>query len=121
MLAARVLCSFLAETNESPLKKAILSAKLAEDMDTMVWDGLQQPLFLLNIRNTEPEKEPAIRSTIRTTAESLLEKGLDKDALTACLNRLAFQIKEPQEPAGLMRNFDALASWLYGGDPMLYL
>lgn len=121
VLAARVLCSFLAETNESPLKKAILSAKLAENMDTMVWDGLQQPLFLLNIRNTEPEKEPAIRSTIRTTAESLLEKGLDKDALTACLNRLAFQIKEPQEPAGLMRNFDALASWLYGGDPMLYL
>ena len=39
VLAARVLCSFLAETNESPLKKAILSAKLAEDMDTMVWDG----------------------------------------------------------------------------------
>lgn len=41
----------------------------------MVWDGLQQPLFLLNIRNTEPEKEPAIRSTIRTTAESLLERA----------------------------------------------
>lgn len=117
-MAMDILCEYLTDTNESPLTKAILEKGLAEDVDMGTLDEMEQNGFMLNIRNTSMSKEADIRAAIRSTVEGLLEKGLDKSALTACLNRKAFRIKDQQEPAGLIRNLRALGSWLYGGDPV---
>ncbi|MBO6062108.1 MAG: hypothetical protein J6P98_08380 [Clostridia bacterium] len=51
----------------------------------------------------------------------LLEKGLDRELLTAYLNRYAFRLKDMHEPAGLIRCIMSYQSSLYGGDPLLYL
>lgn len=116
--AASILCEYLTDTNESPLTKAIMEAGLAEDVDMGTLDEMAQVGFLLNVRNTSPEKEEAIRTTIRTTVEGLLEKELDKNALTACLNRTVFRLRDQQEPAGLIRALRSLGTWLYEGDPL---
>ena len=46
---------------------------------------------------------------------------MDRKDLEASINRLAFRLKEPTEPQGLMRAIMAQNAWLYGGDPALYL
>ncbi|MBR3643347.1 MAG: hypothetical protein IKN57_07560, partial [Parasporobacterium sp.] len=63
----------------------------------------------------------AICSLLQDTIKELARNGLDKAALTASVNRYAYQIRQMQEPRGLIRGINSLNSWLYGGDPMLYL
>ena len=121
LMMTDVLCSLLADTNEAPLKRAILEAGLGEDVDLYLQDGVMQPTLALVIRNTEADKAQAIREKAEETVAGLLKEGIDKSLLTAHLNRYAFRIKDMEEPAGLIRGIMSYQSSLYGGDPMLYL
>ena len=121
LTAAQALCEFLASTNESPLCRAILSAGLAEEVELFTNDGIMQPYIMLNLRNTGKEREPEIIDTIRKTVADIIEKGIDKQSLTACINRLEFNARNLPEPQAIFRMSSALSTWLYGGDPMLYL
>ncbi len=120
-LAIRVLNHYLAGTNESPLKRAVLNAGLASDLDTMLDDSLPQNMLMLLLRGVADGKAQEILPFIRRTAAELLEKGLDTGALEAAMCRLEFQVLEPAEPAGLDRCINCMSSWLHGGDPMQYL
>ena len=121
LLAFSLLSMYLADSNEAPLKRAILQSGLAQDMTLDVDDSVAQPYSILHIRNTEQASRDELRRIIRETAEGLLQNGLDREELEAALNQLAFRLKENREPAGLMRNITCLNSWLHGGDPMQYL
>lgn len=121
MMAAEVLCDLLADSNESPLKRAILSASLGEDMSMMVLNHAAQHRLLWQVRNTSEDKIEEIRRTIRSTVTELVEKGIHRGALEASINRYAFRIRQEREPQGLLHAINSLNSWLYGGDPLLYL
>ena len=117
--AAEILCDMLAGNNEAPLKRAIMDAGLCQDMDITVENSIAQPGMMLTVKNIDHQNAGKIRALIKETCEELLAKGLDKDALNACINVFEFHIREPHEPAGLMRNIMALNTWLHDGDPML--
>lgn len=121
LFAAKVLCDVLADSNESPLKRAILSSGLADDIETAVIDGIAQPYLLIVVRNIKNSDSNKICQLIRNTARKLVSDGIDKKSIFASINRLAFGSKQMAEPQGLYRAVSALGSWLYGGDPMLYL
>ena len=120
-LAFYLISDYLTDTNESPLKKAILQSGLAQDVTLDMDDSVAQPYAILHIRNTEYGRRDEIKRVIRETAEDLLKRGLNREDLAAALNQLAFRLKENQEPSGLVRNINALNSWLHGGDPMEYI
>ena len=113
--------SYLTGSNEAPLKRAILSNGLAQDVGVGAMDGLAQPYCMLQIRNTEYAYRERIQEVLRGTIQELLDNGLDADELEAVINQMEFQILQVDEPKGLMRNITMLNSWLYGGDPMQYL
>ena len=121
LTAADVLCDVLAGTNESPLKKAILSAGLGQDVTLGILDGVAQPVVMLGVRNTEDSNAGEIRALIRKTLKEIAEKGLDKGDLIASINSMEFRTKQMREPQGLMRCINSMSSWLYGGDPLMYL
>jgi Zn-dependent M16 (insulinase) family peptidase len=58
---------------------------------------------------------------IHDTAETLVKDGLNHDEIIATLNQMEFKYREKHEPAGLMYAERAMYSWLYDGDPALYL
>ena len=119
--AAEILADAIAGSNEAPLKRALMSAGLCQDMSIMVENSLAQPGMMLTVKNINEENAPAIRDLIRKTCRELCEKGLDRADLEASINRYEFRLREPNEPAGLMRNIMALNTWLYEGDPLSYL
>ncbi len=121
LLARQVLCDVLAGSNDDPLKRAILQTGLCQDVALSVDEGTIQPYMSLWLRNMEAENGPKLEETIRNCAKELVENGIPKDRLLASINHLAFQIRQMQEPQGLIRCMNALNSWLYEGDPMLYL
>lgn len=119
--AAMVLCDYLAGSNDAPLKRELLRQGLAQDVRLGIINGTAQASMLLHLRNVNEEALPTLRSKITEILQSILEKGLDHDELTACLNRHEFNEREHNEPYGLILNITMLSSWLYGGDPALYL
>ncbi len=121
LLAVQVLCDMLADTNESLLKRALLSSHLGEDLEMGVIDGIAQPYLLLIVRNINNENSDAIRKLIHDTISEAVDKGLDSQALLASVNHLAFRFRQMSEPQGLERATSALKSWLYGGDPLMYM
>lgn len=121
LMMADILCSLLAETNDSPLKRAILDAGLGEDVELLLADGTQQGILSLTVRNTDADKAPEIRKLAEKVIGELAAAGLDKTLLTAHLNLFAFRVKDMREPAGLMRCIRQYYSSLYGGDPLMYL
>lgn len=121
ILASQVLCDALADTNESPLKRAVISSGLAEDFQIDIWDGLSQPVMFAIARNMSDGDSDKIKSIITDTVKKLVSEGLDKKSLTASINRFAYKSKQLSEPQGLERAIVSYNSWLYGGDPMMYL
>ena len=121
LYAVQVLSDVLAGSNEAPLKRAVLSAGLAQDMAFIMEDSLQQPIMALQFKNIDDSKADEIRRVVRETAKGLVEGGLDRAAVEASVNRMAFQLREPHEPQGLIRAINSYSAWLYGGDPVTYL
>lgn len=121
ILAAQVLLKTIADTNEAPLKRAVLSSGLAEEFQIEVWDGLSQPIMIAAARNISDSDSDKIKEIIHDTVKKLVKEGIDKKSLTASINRFAYKSKQLDEPQGLERAIVSYNSWLYGGDPMMYL
>ena len=120
-IAYTLVSIYLAGDNESPLKRAILEKGLAQDVEFTIMDGIAQPFYAIVFRNMESSDKEEILKVYRSTLERILEEGIDKDSLTGCINRFDFSLRETGEPQGLYRVINAMSSWLYGGDPLLYL
>ena len=120
LIAAQILAEVLCGSNQSPLSKAILSAGLAQEVNMGVNDGMLQPWLMLDVKNIREEDLTAVQSLISATLEDLAEKGLDRDQLEAVMANTEFKLRERDfgsYPQGLIFGFNALESWLYGGDP----
>lgn len=118
-IALSVLFDLLVGTNESPLKKALLSEGLCEDVNLYPYDGIRQSIVTLEIRNTEEEKVPLLLERITRVFEEAAA-GLDRARLTASLNSLEFRLRERDYgtlPRGLAYAISSLETWLYDGDP----
>lgn len=122
--AAAVLRDYLAGDNDAPLKQAILSAELGQDVKVNVHDGIQQPWVSWEVWNTDPEKVEDAKAAVLKVLTDLAENGLDRGRLEACYNRFAFQLRDRDggwAPRSLAEALTMLDSWLYGGDPAQYL
>lgn len=118
LIAVRILLDVVCGSNETPIKRAVLSAGLAQELDISVDDSIAQAFLMIHAKNVTDGKADEILPLIRKTAAELAENGLDYNALEASANRLEFQLLEPDEPQGLDRCINCMGSWLYGGDPM---
>ncbi|MBQ6215793.1 MAG: insulinase family protein [Erysipelotrichaceae bacterium] len=115
-LIASVLCG----SNESPLKKAILSKGLGEDVSFDVQDGILQPYLEIDVYNTDMEKKEEVEEAIKEVLSDAVKNGIDRKELEASLNQKEFKALERDfggMPKGLVFALTALDAWLYGGDP----
>lgn len=121
LIAVQTLCDYLNFSNKSPLKEALLESGLVEDVNLFVLDGIYQPFMTLILKNTNTEKFDEIKAVIRKVIGDAVDKGIDKADLTASLNKTQFGYRQLPEPQGLYRATAVLSSWIFGGDPLMYL
>lgn len=119
-IAFSLIASVLCGSNESPLKKAILSKGLGEDVSFDVQDGIFQPYVEIDVYNSDLEKKEEVYETILSVLKDTVKNGLDRKELEASLNQKEFKALERDfggMPKGLVFALSSLDSWLYGGDP----
>lgn len=120
MLAAKVLVQYLADTNEAPLKKAVLESGIGYDVQAGLMDGILQPFFMITIRNMEPQNRKEAEELVRRVIETIKRDGVDKERLDAILCRVEFAVRERDfggYPTGLVNAMTIIESWVYGGEP----
>ena len=133
MLALSIIMEQIADSNESPLKRAVLSSGLAEDMEIYVADGIAQPYLMMLFRGINTGENAKTDSAVlkgiskrlicivEETINEITEKGFSGRDLEASVNQTDFRFRQYPEPQALYRMIAAYSSWLYGGDPALYL
>lgn len=121
LYAAKTLADYLTGSNEAPLKRAFLEQGLAQDVSLMVQDEMYQPAVAFVARNADQKQFDAIKSFLPEAVKKLLADGLDKEALLASVEHMAFMNREITEPYGVELALRAYAGWLYGDDPLTYI
>lgn len=120
LAALQALCDVLCGDNQAPLKRRLLEAGLARDVQLSLRDGIQQPWLLLEARDVDEGRLDEVSAALREELERLAREGLDHARILATLDNLEFKMRERDYgsmPQGLMFGISVLESWLYGGDP----
>lgn len=119
-----LLAYMLLDSQAAPLRRALLEADAAKDVESVWEGGLAQPYLSVIAKNSNPATLPKFLATVDGALRELAQRGLDKRLIEAAINRKEFQLREndaPRMPQGLTIGMHAIDSWIYGGDPLLYL
>lgn len=124
IVAADILMDAIMGANESPLKRALLDAGIADDAIGYVADSVAQPFAVVSLRGARPGAADALRAIVEAEARRLAEGGLDRELVRAALSHAEFVMRERNfgYPDGVVLAMSAMAGWLYSDDdPAAYL
>lgn len=121
-LMTSILSQLLVESEAAPLKKALLDEGIGEDIFSVSSGGLQ-PSFGVVAKNTSPDKKAQFEKVIFETLNNLVENGIDRKLIEACINIVEYDLREASKfpTKGIVYNMISLDSWLYDGDPLVHL
>ena len=124
IVAADILMDAIMGANESPLKRALLDAGIADDAIGYVADSVAQPFAVVSLRGARPGAAETLRAIVEAEARRLAEGGLDRELVRAALSHAEFVMRERNfgYPDGVVLAMSAMAGWLYADDdPAAYL
>lgn len=114
--AFSVLDYVLVSAPGAPVKKALIDAGIGEDVYGSYMDGILQPTFSFVAKNANASDQERFVQIVEDTLQSLVEKGLDRDALLAGINSAEFRFRESDYghfPKGLLYGLQCMESWLF--------
>ena len=124
MLAFRILNYTLIDMDGAPLKKALTDSGICSDVSGHFETSLKQPVWTIEVTGSNPEDKDTFVSVVDGTIRKLALGGLDKDMLTAALNRIEFTLREGDfqgRPKGLYYGVHVMQQWNYDRDPFTAL
>ncbi len=123
-VAFQLLESALISMPGAPLKEALQTAGLGEEVYGGYQNGSRQPYFSIVAKNAEEGRREEFLQIVRDTLEKEVKEGIDRRTLEAALNILEFKNREADfgsYPKGLIYGIDCFDSWLYDADPDMHL
>ncbi len=115
VIATDILADVLMGSNEAPLKKALLKAGIADDVDGYLIDAQLQPALFVMTKGSKPDTADAFCETVEQTARMLVDEGFDPERIEASLARAEFLLRERDfgTADGVVLAMSAMAGWLY--------
>lgn len=123
-LAFQILEYVLIDAPGAPLKKALVDAGIGQDILGGYENGILQPYFSVIAKDADKEQLGEFLAVVKGTLRKLADQGFNKKSLLAGINYYEFRYREADfgsAPKGLMYGLQSLDSWLYDGDPLMYL
>lgn len=116
-----ILQTLLTGMPSSPVSKALKENGFGESISCQYNIQYQQPVFSINAQNTDESKKEKFQKVIDETLKDIVKKGFDKDLLNSVLNVYELSNRTIKGDFALMYNNLIIRSWIYDGDPTLYL
>lgn len=123
-VAFQILQYTLLDAPGAPLKQALIDAGIGKDILGGYEGGVLQPFFTVIAKDANLEQKGEFLAVVKGTLRKLADQGMNKKSLLAGINFYEFRYREEDygsAPKGLMYGLHSFDSWLYDGDPMLYL
>lgn len=120
IMAMSILGYILLETNSSPLKKAIIESKIAEDIESWYDSSNYEPVFMIVAKNADKTKKEEFKKIIDEELEKIYKNGIDKEIVNSSLNIIEFSMREEDfgyKPRGLFYGIKLMKSWLHEENP----
>ena len=117
-----VLENYLLGNAAAPLRKAIIDAKLGEDLTNSGYADYQRDTFFtVGIKGTGEDKAEALLEIVQKTCLEQIEQGVDRRMIEASFHQLELSALDipSQYPLRLMDR--VYRAWLYEGDPVVNL
>lgn len=122
--AFEILDYALVSAPGAPIRQALIDAGIGQDVYGYFDSGLLQPVYMIVAKNANPKDKENFKSIIEDKLTEIVKNGIDKNSLLAAINSQEFRFREAdygQFPKGLLYGLTCLDSWIYDGDPFLYL
>ena len=115
IVACDILLDAIAGSNEAPLKRALLDAGLAGDVQAYLADSVQQPFAVIQLRGLGEDAHERFRTVVNDELSRLAAGGLDHALVEASLSRAEFVMRERDFGVadGVALTMSALCGWLY--------
>lgn len=120
-LAMHILCTLLIESEEAPLKQALIDAGLGNDVLVFYNDEVLQPYLSLIITNSAMNKKDKFVDTVKNTLKEIVNKGINKELIEGCINLYEFSFREcdfDSIPKGLYYSLSSMGLWIHNENPV---
>ena len=124
LMAMQILNDALLGKNDAPVKKALLDAKLGQNVGAYLDDGNMIPALHISLQKSNKDKKELFKETFENAIRDVVEKGIDKKLLLATINYFEFKDKEldmGRMPKGLVFAMSMMGSFNYYGDILSHL
>ncbi|EDS77024.1 Zn-dependent peptidase, insulinase family [Clostridium botulinum C str. Eklund] len=121
MLKFSLLNMLLTGTPASPLSKAMKENGLGENIRSEFNPNYAQSTFSIIASNVNEDQKEKFNQVIDKTFRDIVKNGFDKDLVQSLSNQFNIVSRMGNGNNPLMYNMLIMTSWLYGGDPTLYL
>ncbi|KKC41120.1 peptidase M16 [Devosia epidermidihirudinis] len=122
VLSHGMLSYLLAGNPAAPLRKALTESGLGEGMTGGgIGSGLRQPMASFGMKGIDAADAEKVEALILSTLDEIATSGFAAEQIEAAINTFEFSLRENNTgsyPRGMVYMFNALGSWLHGGDPL---
>ncbi len=105
----------------SPLRKALIESGFGEDTTGIGLEtDLRQMYYSVGLKGVAPRDVHEAELLIFDTLASLVENGIEQEAIEAAVNSVEFSLRENNSgrfPRGLSAMVQSLSTWLYSAEP----
>lgn len=116
-----LLQTLLTGMPSSPVSKALKENGFGENVSAQYNMQYHQPVLSINAQNTDESKKEKFQKVIDETLKDIVKNGFDKDLINSVLNVYELSNRTIKGDFALMYNNLIMRSWIYDGDPTLYL
>ncbi len=123
-IAMNIVTDILINSDAAILKTALLEAGIGKDIMGSYDDGILQPELSIIVKNTSADKKAKFLEIVDNTLRKLVEDGINKELIEACINKREFIYREADLrgfPIGLFYALMATKGWMHGYSPLKYL
>ena len=118
--ALTVLTGAIADSNDAPLKKAILASGLLDNLHIYPQNEAKWGTLNVELRGVKAGHEDELIGVVDKALSDLVNEGIDRDLISASRARIEFKEREADfgsYPKGIVYLSMILSGWLYGMHP----
>lgn len=118
-LAYDLLGDILIESPGAPVKNALISAGIGDEVYGGFLNHMKTPVFSVFAKNTDEDRAEEFLEIIKETLRKTAETGVNKKSLLSVIERCEFRFREGESGGasrGINVTLSMLQSWLYSDD-----
>ncbi len=120
-MALDVISDVVVNQETAPLRVALRDAGIGKNVSAYIDDNKQNAFNIIVMNANEDQLDEFYDITMSTLA-SVVEEGIDKEAIEGTLNRMEFNLREGSSPQkGLTYGMQLLHGWFFDDNPFVGL